>query len=285
MTKDEQRRTAEEFLKLHNAPPILVLPNAWDVVSARLFELEGFKAIGTTSAGISATLGYPDGEQISLEETIDVVRRIVEHVNVPVSADLEAGYAISPDGVARSAEAALNVGAVGVNLEDSTGDPARPLYDESLQVEKIAAVRQMARAYGVHLVINARTDVYLLSVDEPETRLRHTVQRANAYRQAGADCIFVPDFDALDRETIRRLADEIDAPLNIIAGGHTPPLAELEEIGVSRVSFGPRPMRAALALIRKIAKELLNTGTYTTMTADTMSYSDINRMFERGTPR
>ncbi len=281
MSKDEQRDRAEEFLKLHAGDEILILPNAWDVSSARLFELEGFKAVGTTSAGISATLGHPDGQHMSLDDNMEVVGRIVEHVHLPISADVEAGYATSIEGVVKSARAVLNVGAVGLNIEDSTGNPAEPLYDEALQAEKIAAIREMALAEGIPLVINARTDVYLLPDGTPAGRMRETVDRCNAYRRAGADCVFVPDMGTLDKETITRLVHAIDAPINIIAGDRTPPLAELQEIGVARVSLGPKPMRAALALVRRIARELLGAGTYTTMTADTMSYSEVNGMFAR----
>ena len=280
MTRDEQRTKADAFLALHEAPPILVLPNAWDVVSAKIFELEGFKAIGTTSAGISSTLGYADGQRMSLEETLQAVRRIVDRVDLPVSADLEAGYALSADGVAESARAALNVGAVGLNLEDSTGDPSQPLHDASLQAEKIRAIREMASSEGIHLVINARTDVYLVSDEAPADRLRHTVERASSYKQAGADCVFVPDTGDLDKDTIATLVAEIDASLNVIAGERTPPLADLEQIGVARVSFGPRPMRALLSLLRKIAREWLKSGTYANMMADSLSYSEVNRMFE-----
>ena len=132
MITRNQRRRAEEFLALHHGPKLLILPNAWDVASARLYELEGFKAIATTSAGISSTLGYPDGQRISLGEMVEVVRRIADHVSVPVTADLEAGYAADPEGVVRTVEAALAAGVVGVNLEDSTGDPSAPLFDEGL---------------------------------------------------------------------------------------------------------------------------------------------------------
>jgi 2-methylisocitrate lyase-like PEP mutase family enzyme len=281
MITQDQRRRAEEFLALHHAPELLILPNAWDVVSARLYELEGFKAVATTSAGISSTLGYPDGQRIDLEEMIEAIRRIEEHVSVPVSADLEAGYATAPEGVARSAEAALNVGAVGINLEDGTGDSTDPLFDEALQTEKIRAVREMASSAGVHLVINARTDVYLVGNGTPAEQLRQAIRRGNAYRLAGADCVFVPDMGTLDKETILHLVKEIDAPINVVAGDRMPSLPELEEIGVTRVSFGPRPMRATLALIRKMAREWIETGTYKTMTADTLSYAEVNAMFER----
>ncbi len=268
-------------MALHVAPEMLVLPNAWDVVSAKVFELEGFRAIGTTSAGISATLGYPDQERMSLEDNVAVIRRIVEHFRGPVSADIETGYATTPEGVARSTDVILDTGAVGLNIEDGTGDPTRPLFDESLQVEKIKAVRESASNDRIPLLINARTDVYLVPDDGSGNRLESTVRRAAAYLEAGADCIFVPDFADLDRETITILVKEIDAPVNLIAGERTPPLPELEEIGVARVSFGPRPMRAALALVRAVAREWRDTGTYSQMLRNALSYEEINGMFDR----
>ncbi len=280
MDSDRQQRHAAAFLAMHQTPPILVLPNAWDVISARIFEAEGFQAIATTSAGVAATLGYPDGERMSLAENLGVVRRIADHVGVPVSADIEAGYARLPEGVAESVRVTLETGAVGVNIEDGTGAPLTPLYDLPLQIEKIAAARQAAEAQGIHLVINARTDVYLACEDDPGELLRHAVQRANAYREAGADCVFVPEIGKLDRETLAQLVREIDAPLNIIAGAHTPPILELEEIGVARVTVGPRPMRATLAVLRNIARELAKTGTYELMTRETLSYADVNGMLE-----
>jgi 2-methylisocitrate lyase-like PEP mutase family enzyme len=281
MTKDEQRIQAERFLGNHQAPPILVLPNAWDVISARLFELEGFKAIGTTSAGISATLGYADGQRMTLDENLAVVRRIAGQVQIPVSADLEAGYATSVEGVVQAARAALEADAVGINLEDGTGEAAAPLIEIAAQVEKIAAIRELASSAGIPLVINARTDVYLTPEDDPLAHLRSAVERGAAYRQAGADCIFVPDMGDLDREAIARLVEEIDAPINLIAGARTPPLAELEDLGVARVSLGPRPMRAALALVRKIARELNDAGTYTRMTAEALTYAEVNAMLAK----
>ena len=280
MDPDRQQRHATAFLAMHQTPPILVLPNAWDVISARIFETEGFQAIATTSAGVAATMGYPDGERMSLAENLDVVRRMVQHVDVPVSADIETGYARLPERVAESIKATLETGAVGVNLEDGTGAPLTPLFDLPLQIEKIAAARQMAEAQGIHLVINARTDVYLSCEDDPSELLRQTVHRANAYREAGADCIFVPDMGKLDRATMAQLVREIDAPLNIIAGAHTPPILELEEIGVARVTVGPRPMRAVLAALRNIAREFAKTGTYELMTRETLSYADVNGLLE-----
>jgi len=281
MDMERQKQKADDFLALHHAPTILILPNAWDVASEKVFEIEGFKAIGTTSAGIAATLGYADGQHMSLAENMEVVRRIVNNTTLPVSADIEAGYATSIEGVVKAAHAVLNVGAVGLNLEDGTGDSAAPLFDKVLQQEKIKAVREMAVANGIHLVINARTDVYL--VDDASTHcLRHAIDRGNAYRGAGADCIFVPDVGGLDKKAIATLVKEIDAPINIVAGATPPPIPELQDMGVSRVSVGPRPMRAVLSLLRKIAKELMTTGTCKLMSESSITYSEVNQWFTQG---
>ncbi len=281
MANKTQEERAKEFLALHQAPPVLILGNAWDVSSAKVFEVEGFKAIGTTSAGIAATLGYPDGQQMSLAETMEVVERIVCHVNIPVSADIEAGYATSIEGVVAAAREVLRVGAVGLNIEDSTGDPAQPFFDPVLQQEKIRAIRAMASAEGIPVVINARTDGYMIDDAAPAVRLRRAIEWGNAYREAGADCIFVPDMGDLDSTTITQLVKEIDAPLNVIAGVNMPPIAELEALGVARVSLGPRHMRVLLTLLRTIAQELLTTGTYEHMRVSTISYADVNQWFAK----
>jgi 2-methylisocitrate lyase-like PEP mutase family enzyme len=280
MSINEQKRKADEFLALHRSPPILILPNAWDVVSTKIFELEGFNAIGTTSAGIAATLGYADGEQMSLAENMEVVQRIAHSTDLPVSADIEAGYAVTVEGVVESAKAVLDVGAVGLNLEDCTGDPDTPLFEISLQQEKIKAIREMSAAVGIHVVINARTDVYLIEDEQPD-RLRDTIHRGNAYVEAGADCIFVPDFGNLSKKEMAVLVKEISAPINVIAGPTIPPIFELQDIGVSRVSVGPRPMRALLSLLREIARELINTGSYNLMSKSSITYSEVNQWFSR----
>ena len=275
---DTQKKKADDFLALHHAGATFILPNAWDVASEMIFALEGFKAIGTTSAGIAAALGYADGQAMTLEENLEVVERIVKNTNLPVSADIESGYAVSIEGVVKAAQAVLSTGAVGLNFEDSTGDPGTPLFDKVHQQEKIKAMRAMSNAGEVHLVINARTDVYLVGDDDKEN-LRSAIERGNAYGEAGADCILVPDMGELDKEVITTLVKEIDAPINIIAGTTTPTISELEDIGVARVSLGPRPMRAILSMLREIARELKATGTYGLMSESTISYGEVNRWF------
>jgi 2-methylisocitrate lyase-like PEP mutase family enzyme len=273
-----QQIKANDFLELHHAENILVLPNAWDVASAMIFIHEGFSAIGTTSAGIAASLGYPDGERMSFRENLEVVERILGHTDLPVSVDFESGYGDTVDGLGQRALTLLRAGAVGLNIEDSMSFEDGKLIDASLHQEKIRTIRQVGEEFGLRLVINARTDAYLLG-DAPDKSLREAIRRGNAYVDAGADCVFVPDTGELCRNDIRILVDEIDAPINVIAGATMPCLADLQELGVSRVSLGPRPMRVALGLLRQMAAEIRSQGTFDLMSKESISYDEINSWF------
>jgi 2-methylisocitrate lyase-like PEP mutase family enzyme len=258
--------------RLHQGPPILVLPNAWDAAGARVFEAAGFPAIATTSAGIAFAAGYPDGERIGRDEMLRAVRRIAGAVAVPVTADMESGYGATAEAAAATAEGVLAAGAIGLNLEDST---AGRLVEIGAHTARVRAVRRVAEEAGVPLVINARTDVYLRQAGAPESRFEEAVRRGNAYREAGADCIFVPG--PRDRETIGALVKAIRGPVNIIALAGTPPVSELEHLGVARLSTGSGPMRAGLTLVRRIAEELRR-GTYASFTDGVISGVDVNQM-------
>jgi 2-methylisocitrate lyase-like PEP mutase family enzyme len=271
-----QQEKAVQFRALHAGPRILVLPNAWDAISARLYEDAGFPAVATTSAGVAVALGYPDGQYAPREEVLFVVRRIARTVQVPVSADIEAGYgAHSVEEVVRTVQGVLEAGAVGINLEDAA-DAENALVDIGLQVEKVQALRALADAQGVPLVINARTDAFHLPHLDAAEKLRMAVERANAYRQAGADCLFVPFVS--DAPTIAALARAIDSPLNILPMPGTPPVAELERLGVRRVSVGSGPHRATLALVRRIAQELRDRGTYASFMETAIPYAEVNAL-------
>lgn len=278
MENAAQSAKATLLRHLHQGPPILVLPNAWDAASARVFELAGFPAVATTSAGIAASLGYPDGQRISRDEMLQMVRRIVEAVSVPVTADLEAGYGETAADMAATVRALLATGAVGLNLEDARADGT--LYEIPAQVAKIRAVCEAGQAAGVPLVTNARTDVYLAGIGEPSTRFEHAVRRLSAYREAGADCLFVPG--VRDAETIGRLVQALGGPVNILATAGAPAVPELATLGVARVSVGSGPMRACLGLVQRIARELRQTGTYGSFTEGALPYAEVNRMLERG---
>jgi 2-methylisocitrate lyase-like PEP mutase family enzyme len=279
MDRTTQARKAEVFRRLHDRSRILVLPNAWDVGSACVFAAAGFPAVATSSAGVAWALGYPDGQHISRAEMADVVRRIARRVAVPVTADMEGGYGEDAASAAGTVRAVIAAGAVGLNLEDGTHRPDRPLLDLSAQVERVRAARQAADAEGVPVVINARTDVYLAAVGDEAGRFDHAVRRANAYRAAGADCLFVPG--ARDAAIIGALVRAITGPINVLAGPGTPPVAELERLGVARVSVGGGPARAALTLARRIAEELRGPGTYTLFTQDTLSYAEVNGLLTK----
>lgn len=271
-----QAEKAEQFRKLHHGPRLLLLPNAWDVVSACLLEECGHPAIATSSAGVAFSLGYPDGQRISRDEMLEVAGRIASAVDVPVTADLEAGYGTTVKDMAETVEAAIAAGVVGMNLEDMTGDAESLFVDLPLQVEKIRAIRETAKSLGVPFVLNARTDIYLQPIGPAATRLERTVERLRAYRDAGASCLFAPG--VYDRETIAKLVKAVEAPVNILANPACPPVAELEKIGVARVSAGSGIMRAALGLVRRIGKEMLESRSCETMFAGSIPHSELNRM-------
>jgi len=274
----QQRLKANLLRELHHGSHVLLLPNVWDVASARIFENAGFPALATTSAGVAFTLGYPDGEKVSRKEMLEVVARIARAVNVPVTADVEAGYGGRPEDASLTARAVIDAGAVGLNLEDGTDDAENPLVELSLQLEKLAAVRQEAKDSDVPVVINARTDVYLLNVGPPERRYDDAMRRAEAYKHAGADCVFVPGLREPD--TIARFVNDLKLPINILAGPGFPSIAELERIGVTRVSLGSSPMRATLGLVQSVAEELKRSGTYHTLEG-APSHSEMNQLMRR----
>src|SRR5260221_4171681 len=254
---------AERLRALHKTPPILVLPNAWDAVSARLFEAEGFPAIATTSAGVAATLGYQDGGAVPAHEMIDAVSRIARAVQVPVTADIEHAYATTPDAVADVVTRVVAAGAVGINLEDIL--PGAPdLEPLAIQADKIATVAKATRKAGVPVVINARTDVFLRAIGAPETRLGVAIERGRAYLAAGADCVFVPG--AFDRETIAALVAGIGGPINIIALAGAEATPGGEALGGPRGPGRSRPQRATMGPTQGIPGERKKRGTHDSFT-------------------
>jgi 2-methylisocitrate lyase-like PEP mutase family enzyme len=277
-----QAGKAEALRKLHGGPRMLVLPNAWDVASARVLEELGYPAIATTSAGVAFSLGYPDGQRISRDEMLEVVARIARAVRVPVTADMEAGYGTTTKDMAETAKAIVAAGAVGLNLEDVTGDTESSQVDTSLQVEKIRAIREVSASLGVSLVINARTDVYLMPIGPEATRVERTVERLRTYRAAGADCVFAPGVK--ERELIEKLVKAVAAPLNVLVTPGCPSIPELEKLGVARASVGSGVMRSALGLVRRIGKELLETGTYASTFEGAIPFAEVNALLARSAP-
>ena len=272
----DQSEKANLFHRLHKGPKLLMIANAWDVVSARLYEDEGFAAIGTTSAGIAAVRGYPDQQRISAAEMIEAIEPMAAALNIPLSADMEAGYSDSPTEVGQCVTQIIAAGAVGINLEDGTGEDNNPLIATDLHCAKIRTAREAAERCGIDLFINARVDVLL--VPERTHDISGVVERAEAYIDAGANGIFVPDMGTLKPAAMADMASRIKAPLNLIAGPATPPVSELETLGIARLSFGPRPMRVALQSLRDMAREWKSTGTYSKMLGPSLSYDEVNKL-------
>ena len=273
---------ADAFRRMHrpDAGRILVLPNAWDAMSARVIEDAGARAIATTSAGVAWALGRTDGEGLTRDQMINAVERITRVVRVPVTADVERGYGGgTPADVAETVRRVIGAGAVGINLEDAPGRDGAALMEVDEQVERIAAAREAASGEGVELFINARVDPYLAQAGAPEGRFDETVRRARAYVAAGADGVFVPG--VADAETIRALAAAAGAPLNVMAGrGAGPSIAELQALGVARVSIGPSLTLAVMAQIRRAAAEVLDQGTFAAMQGG-MTFPEANALFSR----
>ncbi|WP_369191114.1 isocitrate lyase/phosphoenolpyruvate mutase family protein [Streptomyces sp. R08] len=269
------RDRALAFRALHVPGRPLVLPNAWDAASARIVEDTGAAAVATTSAGVAWALGVPDGDLLGRERAVAAVARIAASVAVPVSADIESGFAEDPAGVADTVRAVLAAGAVGVNIEDALYGGEGVLRPVAEQAERIAAAREAADAEGVPLFVNARIDTFLRGAGGVDA----TLERAAAFRAAGADGIFVPG--TVEPGTVKELADGIDAPLNVLVGPGAPPVAELAALGVARVSAGSSVALAAYAVVRRAARELLDTGTYGEQ-AGGLGYGELNSLLEQG---
>jgi len=265
---------AERLRRLHAGPRVLVLANAWDAASARIIAAAGAPAIATSSAGVAYVLGYADGQRIPRAEMLDMVRRIAATVDVPVTADMEGGYGTTAEAAAETARGVIAAGAVGMNLEDAGASDR--LLDAQLHADRVRAARQAANAAGVPIVINARTDVFETPGSNDE-RIAEAVRRGNMYLAAGADCVFVP-FTS-DAATIARLVKEIRGPINVLATKASPPIAELERLGVRRVSVGSGIARAAYSVARRAAQELFERGTYGPIAEATLTHADLQKLF------
>lgn len=254
----------------------LVLANAWDAGSAVVTADAGALAIGTTSAGVSWALGRPDGQRLTRDDMVQAVRRIVDAVDIPVTADIEGGYGPAPQDVDATVTAVLAAGAVGINLEDSR-DVGGPLFSAEEQAERIRAARQAAVASEVpDMVINARTDVFLFAIGEPDGRLDEVRRRAEGCADAGADCLFVPGL--LDLAALESLVAALPLPVNAMAGPGGPSVEELRSVGVQRISVGPVIAQVAYTAARAAARELFASGTYDAC-AGAADFAELNALF------
>jgi 2-methylisocitrate lyase-like PEP mutase family enzyme len=272
MDVDQQGRRAAIFAGLHRSGDPLLLANAWDVASAVTIAGAGAKAIATTSAGVAWSLGVPDAADLGADRAAAVIGRITAAVDVPVSADIEAGYGPGPDAVAATMTAVIQAGAVGVNLEDRSGHDGAPLFEPAEQAQRLAAARAAADRLAIPVWINARTDVFLAGIGPAEQRLQAALERAAAYAAAGADSLFVPGL--VDLEAIAELAAG-PLPVAAMAWAGAPTVPELASAGVVRISLGSAVAQAAYGVAARATRELLVDGSYDS-TADGIGYDETN---------
>jgi len=256
----------------------LLLPNAWDAASARVFESAGFPAVGTTSAGIAYTRGFRDGQRTGRQMMIDEIANIARALSVPVSADIEAGYGDSPADVTETVLAAVDAGAVGINLEDNTQGGAKPLYAIAAQQERVAAARAAGSRRDIHVTINARTDPFLLGLGAgEEERVQMTLERGRAYIEAGADLVFVPLLVAPD--PVRRLSEAFGGRLSLMILPGAPSASTLFAAGARRLSLGQTAMLASLGTVQAVARELLETGTWSAIEKTFFGFGEAEKLF------
>ncbi len=251
----EQAEKARRFLELHREGRPLLLPNPWDRGSAKLLASLGFQALATTSSGSAATLGLLDGA-IGRELALEHAAQIVGATDLPVSADLENGFADDAAGVAETVRAAIEVGLAGCSIEDYSGDDASPIYDLAEAIERVAAAAEAAHGGEIPFVLTARAENYLYGRKD----LDDTIERLQAYEQAGADVLYAPGL--MELEQIRRVVESVGLPVNVLARPGAPSVGELASVGVARVSVGGAFAFAALGALVEAAEELQRSGTY-----------------------
>lgn len=254
MISEKQRELARKFQKMHKSGEMFILPNVWNAGSAVVFEKEGFKALATTSAGIAYSLGYSDGEDIDITDLRLLVNQISRRINIPLSVDFERGYSNNIEEIKKNATYLLNAGAVGFNIEDGKTDGT--LDDLDFMIDKIKALVDLKKEMNVDFVINARTCTYWLNIAEDKKKMQIAVERGNAFKKAGADCVFIPG--VLDKKTIKNLVEEIDAPVNIILNPKYNDFDGLNKLGVVRLSVGSGPVRSSFNHLIDMAKNLHN---------------------------
>lgn len=261
------------FLERHRRPPVLLLPNVWDALSARLFAEAGFEALATTSGGVAWALGYPDGEVAPWPEVLSATERIVRCANVPVTADIETGYGETSAEVGAHVAEIIRLGVVGVNLEDGLHGRLRSTEE---MIARLSAARQAATAEGVPIVLNARCDVFHVRQGAENERLAATIERCKAYLAAGADCVY--PFGLRDPEAIAALVKAVEGPVNVTGRPAMPNAAALERLGVARITIASAPTVVIMDAIQKLASEFRATGSFD-MFASKLQRPEVQHLF------
>jgi len=252
-----------------------VLPNAWDVPSARVFEDEGFPAVATSSAGMLVSLGYPDGEEIPHGEFNAAVERISRVLSVPLSVDVIGGFGDTPEGVVSSVRAVIKTGAVGINIEDFVHSTKKLLPVEK-QKARLRALIRLRESLKVPFVINARTDALRYASGDDDAKMEEAIVRAEAYRDLGVDCIY--PMGLTDGASISRFVRALDFPTNVMVRRGLPPVPELKRLGVARVSFGPSASYAAMGLLKRASREAREKGTFDSLIEGAITFDELNSL-------
>jgi 2-methylisocitrate lyase-like PEP mutase family enzyme len=251
----EQAARAAAFLQLHHGDTPLLIPNPWDLGSAKLLASLGFKALATTSGGFAASLGRLDG-RVTRDEALGHAEAIAAATDLPVSADLENCFADDPAGVADTIRRAIAAGLCGCSVEDYTRDPAAPIYELALAAERVAAAAEAAHSGPIHLVLTARAENHIHGIQD----LEDTIARLRAYEEAGADVLFAPGLTG--PEDIRRVVESVSRPLNVVTRAGLPSVAKLGALGVRRISVGQAFAYGGYGALVDAARELIDDGTY-----------------------
>jgi 2-methylisocitrate lyase-like PEP mutase family enzyme len=277
MNKEKQIELANKFQTMHKTKNMFILPNIWDSGSAVLYEKNGFEAIATTSAGIAYTLGIPDGENLDFEDLIYVIKKIQERINIPLSVDFERGYSDNPDIFKENAMKLIECGIVGFNLEEGRNDGKLDTINDYLV--KIKILNDLKKETQIPFVINARTCVFWLDIARSiEDNLTIAIERGQKFAEAGANCIFIPGM--LNYDTIAKIVEAIDTPINIVATPKITDLRRLNEIGVSRLSMGSASVRKSFAEISNQAQRI-KTNDLTGLFQNSITYQDMNKYFAK----
>ncbi len=278
MNRDRQIELAKQFQKMHHDEQMLILPNAWNGGSAKVYQRQGFKALGTTSAGIAFSMGCSDGEEIAFDDLLRVTKEIINVVDLPLSVDMERGYGKSVEEIKNSVRKIIEAGAVGINIEDGILGHNSHLETLNRQVEIIKAIAEIKKETGIPFVINSRIDVFWLKIGDENERLKMTFSRAKAYTEAGADCVFVPG--AFEKKEVQQLIDGINAPLNIVANPKFYDIVQLSTMGLKRLSIGSGAVRMVFNTLIDSAKELAEEKSIESLFHHQFSYDKANEFFK-----
>lgn len=272
---EEQLNLAVKFRSLHKFGTFFVLPNAYDVPSARVFEEVGFQSVATSSAGMLISLGYPDGESMPKEEFLAVVRRMSNALSIPLSVDLVSGFGKSTNEVDDMVLEVLKAGAVGINIEDMDHGRNR-LFEIRSQADKIRSIREMGDSTGIPLVINARTDAIAHGSGDFASNFADALERSERFIEAGADCVYPMGLTGHDH--VKEFVKEVKFPVNVMVRKGLPSIKDLKQIGVTRLSFGPGSSYATLGLLNRIGRNILENEDFGDLLDDTIDFQKLNSL-------